>query len=437
MAFSKFNLNFNLIKSDMDNEDGEYDYGRSYGSKRKRGAFDDYDSDDDSSSKNTDPNAYDSKLANHRFKMIRAEFDKRRSGASEECERAKKIEISEEEKELAKTTQLIDPCNNKIQNLGLKSRTNWHTKILQTLKANGDMFGSSDSEINRLAIEFEHETFSKAKNLITYQASCMKRISEITKATKSGKSFIAEYKMQKENEEAMNKKLDESIQNEDDETTTSSKENSDFKPQNTNVGFTSALSLLSVNKTEISVKKEESNSFEFDFLKFKEENPINKEPKVEINDESCVNSEFKKPKVVKSEPEIQEIFVKPSVLEMKKEKLAPDFKTSLKVKEVKKESTQIDKASKVPSEKKASSSRLDLSKISILVVTELTVLYKTGKFANKDLFKNLARTISHFVLEKKQPKTETDATTYVKTLTSKLNDVKKIESESDYQFIFS
>ena len=61
MAFSKFNLNFNLIKSDMDNEDGEYDYGRSYGSKRKRGAFDDYDSDDDSSSKNTDPNAYDSK----------------------------------------------------------------------------------------------------------------------------------------------------------------------------------------------------------------------------------------------------------------------------------------------------------------------------------------------------------------------------------------
>lgn len=104
-------------------------------------------------------------------------------------------EISEEEKKIAKTSPIIDPFNMKINNLGPKSRDNWLKKIQQSFDENLSSTGSStrgDEDVDKVCPRMEHEIFAAAKNLIIYQANCMKKINEIKKFTKDKKSFLDE-----------------------------------------------------------------------------------------------------------------------------------------------------------------------------------------------------------------------------------------------------
>ena len=328
-------------------------------------------------------------MADFRHKLIKAEFEKRRSGvdADSDAIRAKIFEVSVEERELAKVTLLLDPLNNKIKDLGLKTRTNWFTKILQTLKTNVELFSSaSEAEVNDLSVKFEYEVFTKAKNLITYQASSMKRISEINKANKGKASYLAEYRQNIEKEKEKEKKEEENNRSEMNEEETAK---SEHKYMGFSTGFTNALSILSENQDK--------------FVSFKAIKPKSLETYVNVE-------EIFKSKIIDSQQSERPSVEKP-IIESKPPELISDLNHSEK--------------------------RIDLSKISLLVVTELTILYKAGKFANKDLFKSLARNISHFISDKKKPCNEEVALNYVKFLTKKLSDLNKIQSEADYKFIFS
>jgi hypothetical protein len=433
------------MKSQMDVDESDYG-GRYSGGKRKRGAFEDYESDDDSPS-SKDPNAYDSKLANQRHRLIQAEFQKRRSGGSAEFTSAKNV-MNEEERELLRTTSLIDPENSKVPTLTLKSRTCWHAKIAQALHTNANQYGSAnESELDDLALQFEHEAFVKAKNTMIYTAGCMKRITAIMNATKSKVSYVAEFKAQRERDET-DRKTAESVQRDGPDDEEASKTSS--CKENTNAGFTSALSMMNVKKTE--PVGSESDAFGFDFLKVKEE-ALEKKPKVEFVDKEPIvsNKLYKMPSIVKKEPltKPQEILVvddddvEPPMIHKpaKETKQEPDIYEIPVPKQNHVEKAEVVKTKLVSNaifstEKPTAAPRLDLVKISSLVVAELTILYKAGKFANKEVFKSIARSFSHFILDKKRPRDESTAVQYLKSMIAKLNGIATtIQNESDFQFI--
>lgn len=78
---------------------------------------------------------------------------------------------------------------------------------------------------------------------------------------------------------------------------------------------------------------------------------------------------------------------------------------------------------------------LDLKRISTMVVTELTILYKAGTFLNKDLFKKLAKTLSHFILYRKYVN-DNLALDEIRLKIRKLGN-GKIHTEADYEHIFN
>jgi hypothetical protein len=436
---SKFSLNFNTLRCDMDSSD-LYEGGR--GSKRKRGgAFDDYDdSDGDDSPSSKDPNAYDSKMANFRFKLIKSEFDKRRSGAG--CEDFKNNELSEEEKQLAKTTRLQDPLNSKIQNLGLKSRTNWHTKISQSLKSNTNSSDSlaCDIEIDDLSIKLELEAFEKAKNLITYQASCMKKISEINKATKSGLSFFKLYKKNLE-EETIAKTLEHESEHQTEAKTTASL---DTKIPEISLGFQSALNLFGDSSKANKLSKTESLKKELDLINstklgLKTELTYSEVVKNESSlgfkkASDAINTEFndKSPKI-ELVKRTQSSF-KPPTLKKEIELVELD-ESNLEFKEI---NTRKEEKPKINNDQKIKETKfLDLNQISAIVVKELTQLYKGHKFATKDLFKIAARQISHHLLRKKFSN-ENEALNEIKKIIERLKMINgQLKSQSDYEFIFN
>lgn len=114
-------------------------------------------------------------------------------------------QVSDEDKEVAKNSPIIDPFNMKINNLGVKSRDNWLKKIQQAFDENLSSTTMSDScdQPSDLCAQIEHGIFVSAKNLIIYQANCMKKINEVKKFTKECRSFLAEYmRLKREAEEA-------------------------------------------------------------------------------------------------------------------------------------------------------------------------------------------------------------------------------------------
>lgn len=102
---------------------------------------------------------------------------------------------------------------------------------------------------------------------------------------------------------------------------------------------------------------------------------------------------------------------------MKQEK-SDDFKEV----RVKKEETDVTAA------------KLDIKSISALVVTELTILYKSGVFSNKELFKKLAKKLTHFILYRNFTNTSS-ALDEIKRIITKLGN-RKISAEIDFEHIF-
>lgn len=132
----------------------------------------------------------------------RSEFEKRRggSGLDDSSFPTRTNEFTEEDKEIAKTSPIIDPFNKKINNLGPKSRDNWLKKIQQIFNENASATNTNNA--GNICVLIEHEIFISAKNLIIYQANCMKKISELKKYTKEGRSYLTEYEATRLKKEA-------------------------------------------------------------------------------------------------------------------------------------------------------------------------------------------------------------------------------------------
>lgn len=377
--FLKFGMSHDFDSSDL-YEGGRY--------KRKRdNDNDDYYSDDDRPSSN-EKSSFSANVAQFKNLLVKNGIKKRNVGSDES---SKNNDITEEDREMAKNTPLKDPFNKKIQNLTLKSRDNWFTKIVKALEENFELFKSKavdfDYDINEMCVEFEHEIFQKAKNLVIYQSNCMKKINELKKHTKENKFYLEEYKKMKEkvdtededssNNESINHGRDidkndslvepkeEKIHNAASKfkkpsftSKPSSSSDSNFKM----AGFASASTLLSFEdkaKTSASLKNEEFND-SLNEISFKEE------PKQEIikkieKVESLKKEEPIAPKVTTQSIDNNKIIINKSHADLK-----PKEKKEVKVK----------------------GNNLTLQAVSTIVVTELTVLYKAGKFADKVIFKN-------------------------------------------------
>jgi hypothetical protein len=331
--FCKFGLSF----WDSENTSDLYENGRS---KRKRSFGGDSDEDDDS--KPTDPNAYDSKMANYRTKLIRAELNKRKMNSSNDdfnSSFGKSNQPTEEDIELAENTDLLDPLNKKIHNLSLKSRENWYKKILQLTEENYNLienkYKSDDLSEKSICVQIENEIFQKAKNLIIYQANCMKKINEIKKFNKEKVSALDSYLKDKQNKQEIKNEIND--ENDESETKNDEKDekSNDFKHANFTTGFTTAKSLLS----KIEIKQDDIG---------------HKNIRVKDDNESITKANIDK------------------------------IKTH-----------------KVNEEKQDDKSKLNLQTISNIVVADLTPLYKERKFESKDVFKMVARRITHYLNDKK------------------------------------
>ena len=329
--FCKFGLSF------WESEDNSdlYENGRS---KRKRSYGGDEDDDDDDSKAN-DPNAYDSKMANYRTKLIKAELNKRKLNSSNEDLNKSLGQATEEDIQLAENTDLLDPLNKKFQNLSVKSRESWYKKILQLAEENyslvGNKYKTDDLNEKSICAQIENEIFQKAKNLMIYQANCVKKINEIKKCTTEKISFLDSYlKDKQKNDEIKNEKIDNEILNDK-----KNEQSNDFKNLNFSTGFTSAKDLM---------------------LKCKEE-------KIETKSEIIKQEKIQK--------DLNDIPVKRFDVDKIKIEKGDDKKQDVK-------------------------SKLDLQSISNLVVLELSPLYKGRKFENKDVFKLVARRITHYLNDK-------------------------------------
>lgn len=398
----------------MDKED-LYEGGRF---KRKR--YDDDNSDDDSR-KYHDPDAYDSNMAKMRSKLIRSEFDKRKSNSFQSVE-SNNHDLTDEEKILAKTTLVKDIYNNKIQNLSLKSRDNWLKKIQETLKENLKSFDldADEDEVSDLLSNLEYEVFQKSKNLIVYQASSLKKINEVKKATKDKVSFLIEYKKTASEKES---KTEEKISLEEEEKNDLGQRNLRFKPprfDSTFANFTSALNVFKEEKKLIpEVEKSEceksSLKVETKYENKKEEPPIEEK-------------HFYKP-----EPMELDLIANTELIKISSPAIVRTVSSSKFVSEpLKSKVYDVEKKKEI---KQENVKTLDLKQISVLVVTELTILYKGGKFLNKDIFKSLAKKLSHYILSKKID-TEDMVLSEIKSFVNKLSSKSKIQSESDYELYF-
>jgi hypothetical protein len=364
----------NLLFEDMDSS-SLYEGGR-YNSKRKR-SFGDFNDDSESESNSKfDPDAYDSNMAKFRTKLIRSEFEKRRSHSNEVT---KNNEISEEEKELAKTTDLLDPFSRKIQNLSLKSRENWYKKILQLMQENYQLTNYFDQDEEKdeikLCVKIENEILTKSKNLVIYQANCMKKITEIKNLNKEKKSYVSEYKKKEQTELDKLKQADEIEYDIE-----PAKKNDDEKVNeiladyaktsltlnrpigiHANVGFKSALNIF---KQEVNEKQEGQTK------DLKDETPPikNLHKKSESNLEQIENNKIKQ----EAKIEAKEVTFE-NVKQSKGEKLNVS-KSHEKKSKIKQETV-------FKSEPK--SNKLDLQFISKQVIIELTPLYKLRKISCK------------------------------------------------------
>lgn len=400
----------------MDTED-LYEGGRF---KRKR--YNDDDSEDDGKSYH-DPDAYDSNIAKMRSKLIRSEFDKRKFAQSSQ---SNSTGVTSEEKLIAKTSLVKDPFNNKIQNLTIRSRDCWLKKIQQTLEENSKT-GALDldsNQVNEVLTEIEHDIFQRSKNLIIYQANSLKMINLIKKATKEKKSFLNEFK-NSQNEKKLSETINELEENDGNKPITSIG-NGKFKPprfENFQVGFTNASNLLNddknINKDFENIGNKECDEFKLQKI----DNFSNFERNLFQTEENRIieTKTFKELEPVVFDLEIKTEKIKiSSPAQIKKKKANETCAKNLNDKE-KKSETELKK--------------LDLKKISVIVVTELTILYKSGKFSNKDVFKSLAKKLSHFLLDK-QIDTEEGVMSEIKKLINYLSSVIKIQDENDYQDFF-
>lgn len=84
--------------------------------KRKNDEFDDDNSDDD---RGFDSKSSDAKMAKLRTNLIRSELNKRKMNQSMEINDSN---LSEDEKQLAKDSKLLEPLSKRIPNLKLSSR---------------------------------------------------------------------------------------------------------------------------------------------------------------------------------------------------------------------------------------------------------------------------------------------------------------------------
>lgn len=158
-------------------------------------------------------------------------------------------EITQEDREIAaQNSLLIDPFDKKINNLGPKSRVNWLKKIQQSFEENAAAANSSRfRSIDELCAKLEHEIFAGAKNLIIYQANCMKKITEIKNCTKEKRSYLAEYEAARVKKDASERQAIEAAADEDEK---SSKSGASSTSENKNVNllqttsFTSALQMI-------------------------------------------------------------------------------------------------------------------------------------------------------------------------------------------------
>nr|QNH68106.1 ATP-dependent DNA helicase Q5 [Brachionus koreanus] len=412
---SKPHFNYGLILSDMDTED-LYEGGRF---KRKR--FDDDDSEDDGK-KYHDPDAYDSDMAKMRSKLIRTEFQKRKFSHQTE---SSNTEITNEEKLLAKTSLVQDPFNNKIQNLSVRSRDSWLKKIQQTIEENSNIMALNIDQnvISELLSNVEYDIFQRSKNLIIYQANSLKKINEIKKATKEKKSFVNEYLNQK-NEKKESETIKEQEDNLEEEKPQISKGNGKFKAprfENFQTKFTSALNLLneekSIKSDDQTVENDESEKTKVEKVKNEIEMSLeqNELKTNEIKKESC-----------KPEPMVEDLEIKTEKIKIS----SPALIKTLPKRE--------DKKIKIFHKEKnidINTNTLDLKQISVIVVTELTILYKSGKFLNKDVFKSLAKKLSHYLINK-NINTEEGVMFEIKKLVNFLSSTIKIQSENDYGAFF-
>ncbi len=190
--------------------------------------------------------------------------------------------------------------------------------------------GENEEECETFSIDLEHEIFEKAKNLILYQSNLIKKLTELKKFTKDKKAFINEYKSKK-------------IGYEDDKKFNEIEKKFEYKNIETNFGFTSALNILNIrNNNESSC------------------DVVNKE-------ENLDNSVYE---IVEEKPDI----VEPEIKIEKNVKIEKGFVSSSSL-------LQVDSQYKKVSAKEQQA--LILQKISKIVVIELTVYYKNGRFSNK------------------------------------------------------
>ncbi|CAF0712489.1 unnamed protein product [Brachionus calyciflorus] len=424
---SKSNFNYSLIKSDMDAED-LYEGGRF---KRKR--FDDDDS--DSEQKYHDPNAYDSNMAKFRSKLIKAEFDKRKSNSFQPLE-SNSQELTDEEKIIAKTTLVKDVHNNKIQNLSLKSRDNWLKKIQENLEENLKLFDpdADRDEVNELLTEMEYSVFQGAKNLIIYQANSIKKINEVKKFIKDKKSCLQEYKKSKKQQEVKISKNENDDENAEEEKSDLVQRNGKFKPprfDNPSANFTSALTLMKEEKRP----KIEIESFEDETKFFKNELECQNLKMIAKTEDEVIFKQEQNEKIKDMYLREKKCVPEPMVLdlEIKTEKIkicSPSLNRTISNKKLVSDNLKTEIF-----DKETKKNLLDLKQISVLVVTELTILYKGGKFSDKDIFKSLAKKLSHFIL-KKNFDNEDKVLDEIKKFVNNLSNKTKIKSVSDFEHYF-
>ena len=142
-------------------------------------------------------------------------------------------------------TVILDPFNEKINNLTIKSREGWLKKLVQVSVDNYTLVKQPDesvkSVITKHCVQLEADIFGKAKNLIKYQGSCMKTINEIQQCSKQNKPYfdenLANEALQSECADYNHSACDNSTKQEKSTTVALTKEKAII------CGFTSALSL--------------------------------------------------------------------------------------------------------------------------------------------------------------------------------------------------
>lgn len=105
------------------------------------------------------------------------------------------------------------------------------------------------------------------------------------------------------------------------------------------------------------------------------------------------------------------------------------------IREIKSEKEVIESSSTSCVNTASSEPVLELKEVSAMVVAELTPVYKTGAFLNKELFKKLAKKLSHFILYRNFASSNS-ALDEIRARVSRLASNRHIHAESDYEHVF-